>query len=124
MSVQTFLSGFKPIHWYTCADGCGEVSIMVSQHDDLTVLLESIMTEDVGQGYGSEALDWLCDLADVHGLRIVGQMERLGGDGLTKTQLGAWYRRHGFAVTRKYGLDGKYVSTDIERKPTATAGGA
>ena len=95
----------------------GDVVISFKPVDASTVMLLDITADVKGEGDGSQALDWLCRLADTHGVRIVAWVERIGHEGLTKAQLTAWYRRHGFTVTRKYGLDGKYASTDIERVP-------
>jgi GNAT superfamily N-acetyltransferase len=56
-----------------------------------------------GQGYGSRALDWLCALADKHGVMLTGDAVPFGNTKpmLNKRQLKEWYARHGFIVSRR-----------------------
>lgn len=62
-----------------------------------------------GKGYGSATLRWLCGLADKHGVAIKGRAQRIRSafaqhgyppSGLPTAQLKAWYRRHGFIISR------------------------
>jgi len=110
---EKFNGSYRILHF-----GLSDAKIVVCLMDDeVSVLLHSIAANVKGHGAGSAGLKWLCDLATMHGVRIVGWIEHYDGkEGLTKTQLAAWYKRHGFTVTRKYGLDGKYSTTDIEFK--------
>ena len=57
------------------------------------------------RGHASSALDWLCDLADRHEVRVQGFIEPFAEKWLTHEQLVRWYRRHGFEVTRSEGYD-------------------
>jgi hypothetical protein len=56
-------------------------------------------------GSASKALKWLTDLADKHGVAmdlIASPVKHAGSDGgknLSKAQLVAWYKRHGFVGT-------------------------
>lgn len=54
-----------------------------------------------GKGNGTAALDWLCALADRHGVEIEGEIEPVGQirPRLNAHQLRAWYKRHGFTVS-------------------------
>lgn len=59
-----------------------------------------------GHGYGSEALDWLCALADRHQVRLQGIIEPFGPiANLTTGHLRDWYERRGFEVTNEYYID-------------------
>lgn len=51
-------------------------------------------------GYGSLALNWLCDLADKHGVTLAGVIEPTGTmrPRLGIAQLRSWYSNHGFTV--------------------------
>jgi hypothetical protein len=55
---------------------------------------------DRGQGNGSRALDWLCGIADRHGVKLTGTVQPVGNvrPRLNIRQLLKWYRRHGFMV--------------------------
>lgn len=62
-----------------------------------------------GDGEASKALKWFTDLADKHQVPIeltVKPIKNAGAEGknLTKTQLTAWYTRHGFKKTRGEGM--------------------
>lgn len=65
-----------------------------------------------GKGYGSATLRWLCGLADKHGVAIKGKAQRIKSapfqqgypSGLSTAHLKAWYRRHGFTVSRSGGM--------------------
>lgn len=58
-----------------------------------------------GAGHASQALKWFTDLADKHGVDIELAVQPIKNAGdptrksLTKAQLTAWYRRHGFKST-------------------------
>ena len=74
------------------------------------IVLSSIRTFESGKGNGSLTLDWLCALADKHGVAITGTVKsydtKIVNDGipqdektsLTASQLKAWYVRRGFTV--------------------------
>src|ERR1043166_4034132 len=62
------------------------------------VYLGLIMAADPGKGHGAAAIRWLCALADKHGVRLAGKVDRQGTRGLSQSQLRAWYKRHGFTV--------------------------
>lgn len=53
----------------------------------------------IKRGHGSAALDWLCGLADDHGVRLQGFIEPFGRAWLNRDQLIGWYHRHGFEIT-------------------------
>ena len=62
-----------------------------------------------GKGYGSAALRWLTRLADRHHITLIGDIQPAGASRprLNRHQLAAWYRRHGFTVSRSYCLTRK-----------------
>jgi GNAT superfamily N-acetyltransferase len=70
---------------------------------DGAIRLSCIRSFERGKGYGSRALDWLCQLADAHGVTIKGHISPCGmvKPRLNKTQLRQWYKRHGFSVTER-----------------------
>ncbi len=69
---------------------------------DGAVLLSAIQTVQQGNGFGSEALDWLVALAREHDVQIRGDVVRFGGKGgMSLAQLRLWYRRHGFSVDNR-----------------------
>lgn len=68
--------------------------------------ISSIMSlEKKNSGNASECMKWLTDLADKHQVKLdltVEPIKNAGakeGKDLTKTQLKAWYKRHGFKVS-------------------------
>ena len=56
-------------------------------------------------GHASAALDWLGSLADRHGVKMMGVIEPFGEARLTRKQLAAWYRRHGWEITNGCYID-------------------
>ena len=62
------------------------------------IRLSNIRALTPGNGDGTEALRWLCALADKHGVTITGTVEPTWSAPLNKTALKAWYCRHGFKV--------------------------
>lgn len=72
------------------------VALSLEVYDD-DIRLQCIRTLlERGSGQGSRALDWLCALADKHGVELNGTIEPCGGikPRLNVRQLTAWY--HGF----------------------------
>lgn len=68
---------------------------------DGAIRLGCVQSFERGKGHGSQALDWLCKLADEHEVKIRGHIEPVGDKPrLNVTQLRAWYKRHGFAEVR------------------------
>lgn len=62
------------------------------------VRLASIRSFVLGKGDGSQALAWLCDLADRHQVTIRGDLIP-DGPGLDESQLRAWCKKYGFVCT-------------------------
>ena len=62
-----------------------------------TVVLDSIQSFHQGVGAGTYALKMVTNLAEKHGISVVGKMQKFG-KGLSKPKLRAWYVRHGFDV--------------------------
>jgi hypothetical protein len=59
-----------------------------------------IRSLEPGQGNASQALKWLCDLADKHQIKLYLRVEPFGDKPhMTKPQLKAWYKRNGFVLT-------------------------
>jgi hypothetical protein len=72
-----------------------------------------------GQGNASQALDWLCGLADKHQVTLDGFAKPFGGADpgdkktrFNKRQLMSWYKRHGFIVSS---------NGDLVREPKGAA---
>jgi hypothetical protein len=74
------------------------------------VRLSCVRSFERQRGKGSAALDWLCSMADAHGVAIEGSIEPVGQTRprLNKTELRRWYKRHGFTVAK---------NGDIRREP-------
>lgn len=78
------------------------VGLDVENYWDQEVHLKSIMSfEQKGAGQATEALKFLLALADKHQVPItleVVPIKNAGAEGksLTKAELSAWYKRHGF----------------------------
>jgi hypothetical protein len=67
------------------------------------VSLQKICSVTRQAGAGSEALDWLCRLADAYNVRIEGwalPLPIVPDKFLRTADLYAWYKRHGFRVKR------------------------
>lgn len=69
-----------------------------------------------GRGDGSRALEWLLRLADEHGAIVRGDVQQCGRDGLRPRELRAWYRRHGFSVSRSGEI--RYEPKEADRAAT------
>ena len=55
------------------------------------------------KGHGAKALQWLCELADKHGITLtLDVVFRFSGESPTMPQLRAWYRKFGFKFDRHY----------------------
>jgi hypothetical protein len=90
---QNPLAGFERI-WNASAGF--EVSIFNG-----AIRLAAIRSLERSKGHGSRALDWLCELADRHGVAISAKVSPFGdGPKLDTKQLRAWYRRRGFNIER------------------------
>jgi len=99
---------------FTEAEGAAErpsVLVEVKRFGAAVVLLHILILDKAqqGKGYGSATLRWLCGLADKHGVAIKGKAQRIEAafwqhgyppSGLPTAQLKAWYRRHGFIISR------------------------
>lgn len=78
------------------------VGLDVENYWDTEAHLKSIMSfEEKGAGEASKALKFLTDLADKHKVPLTLDVEPIknaGAEGknLTRAQLTAWYKRHGF----------------------------
>lgn len=138
MSVKSFLDEFEK--WTeqvtTCGlpiPGCrryeGKVDVQVvhfPHRGKTSVYLAMMSSLQRGKGHGSQALQFLCDLADRHNITLVGKAStqqiwghwdpvkrehvQNTGPRLDYEQLVSWYRRHGFVVDSKNG--------DMRREPT------
>jgi hypothetical protein len=127
MSIKTFIAEYKrstkplrvPAIYRDGArghrlapGGKAEVALRANKH---SVTLAWISSAEGGQGYGSAALKWLCNLADRHkvtlGLKVDGEriftgvLRMVNGTmetpDLQPTMLRAWYRRHGFVTVQR-----------------------
>ncbi len=67
---------------------------------DGRIMLGLVAAFHVGQGDGSRALRWFLQLADKHGVEVIGEVKPLGKNGLNTVELRRWYKRHGFHVNR------------------------
>lgn len=70
---------------------------------DGSIHLGCIRSFERGKGIGSAALRWFLDLADQHGVKVRGTIKPCGIERprLNVAQLRAWYKRHGFKVSRR-----------------------
>lgn len=69
---------------------------------DGAIHLGCVRSFERGNGNGTAALTWLCELADKHECAIRGTIKPCGQTRprLNAAQLRQWYKRHGFKVTR------------------------
>jgi len=63
---------------------------------DKRIHISDILSLERGQKNASQALQWLCSLADKHGVGMSLVPKAHGTDGLDDAQLRAWYIRYGF----------------------------
>ena len=108
MSVRAFMEEYRAgtesiTHsrfWSKC------VNISIAPHRTWVTLCR-IEALNAGCGDGSRALNWLCQLADKHRVRISGIADPFGSRFLELDKLLDWYVRHGFEVlvTDSYYID-------------------
>jgi hypothetical protein len=103
MSVRKFMDEYRAGTQPT-GDGrllrAGRVKITLAPHRTWVTLCR-IEALDAGNGDGSRALDWLCQLADKYGVKISGCADPFGSCFLDLEKLLDWYARHGFKITVK-----------------------
>ncbi len=70
--------------------------------DDSIHLTDINSLSSRGTGYGSATLKWLCDLADLHGVKLEGWADTYmsATNALGQRDLKAWYSRYGFKIQR------------------------
>jgi hypothetical protein len=73
-----------------------------------------------GEGHGSAALTWLCNLADRYGV-ILGLKIELETRTSDPRFLQRWYERHGFLVFRKIPHSGVYMRRTPLKNPQKRA---
>jgi GNAT superfamily N-acetyltransferase len=77
------------------------VILFVERHRNCVTLRRIKVSPELrGKGHATRALGWLCALADEHEVAITGIVRPFGVKGLNREQLTAWYRRHGFKVSK------------------------
>lgn len=74
----------------------GEDAIIEARPFDGMIHLNLIRSVEKGKGQGSKGLDWLCGLADAHGVAIDLNATPVGTGGLNKAKLVKWYTSRGF----------------------------
>ena len=102
-NLQTFVTEFLAGTWQNPFSKTERVFFQVAAFTIKIVgeeiYLARIRTLERGKGYGSLALDWLVDLADKHGITLIGWIEPFGPwKRLSVAQLQRWYERHSFEV--------------------------
>jgi len=97
-------------------EASGHVTIYLSRRNDHTVEIDDMSATPMRQGWGSKALKAICDLADRHGVKLVGRIanesddiwaerddededETVGPSYPSEDELAAWYERFGFLIT-------------------------
>lgn len=79
----------------------GENVVIEVRPFDGKIHISDIMSLERGAGNASKALDWLCSLADKHGVKMSLTPDSYGdGQGLDNDQLAAWYAKRGFKFVR------------------------
>ncbi len=81
----------------------GEDAIIELRPFDDKIHLSFIRSVERGAGGGSKALDWLCSLADKHGVAMDLDAKPVG-KGLNKSQLIKWYVSRGFDRQKGEGM--------------------
>ena len=69
---------------------------MTDDFNDGVITLGYIQSLRKGYGNGTACVQWFLSVAKVHGMTVHICAERQGNDGLTQSQLKAWYRSLGF----------------------------
>lgn len=64
----------------------------------------TVRSLEKGEGHGSAALQWLCNLADRHQVPMALDPKPFGDQTLNKTDLTAWYGRYGFKKKQGEGM--------------------
>jgi GNAT superfamily N-acetyltransferase len=104
--MQAFVAGTDPhpfTHVLRVWNGCAVFEVKQLRPElwgGASVRLSFVQSLERGRGDGSRALDWFLDLARQHGVTVVGDVQRVGTEGLKVRELRAWYKRHGFRVAR------------------------
>jgi hypothetical protein len=75
-----------------------QISMSPSGSDSVHV--HEIHALEKGRGQGSQALNYLKNLADKHSVTMEGVAKQIGSRGLKTKDLKSWYKRHGFSVNR------------------------
>jgi hypothetical protein len=76
-------------------------TLELSKNGDNGIHVHSIMALEKGRGQGRQALQYLTNLADKHGVDLHGIAKSFGRDrGLNTAKLKDWYKRNGFQVDR------------------------
>lgn len=76
-------------------------TLELSKNGDNGIHVHAITALDKGRGQGRQALQYLTNLADKHGVDLHGIAKSFGRDrGLNTAKLKAWYKRNGFQVDR------------------------
>ena len=83
-----------------------EIEMGKSGDDEIHVNSIKALTKRRGQG--TQALQYLKNLADKHGVTLTGYAKPYGSGGMNAKDLKDWYKRHGFSINR---------SGDMIRKP-------
>ena len=115
MTAATFMRAYRrstvpnPCNDRERVWGCAAIAL--EPRDDDVVQLNMVRALLKQQGWGTRALQWLCQLADRHGCTLVGRIVPTGKlPRLNKCQLKRWYTQHGFTV---------YPDWWMERRPDA-----
>jgi hypothetical protein len=96
---------------------------LVQEESDTAITLRMISTKERGQGYASRALDDLISYSEQEGKPIYLHPESIDPDGLSTSELRTWYKRHGFANTRRSMEDLAEEGSMVYRPKSVTAAG-
>lgn len=82
-------------------DGVTKLKVSPTTYDGNPAITVSIESIEKGKGNAKKTLDTLEELADEHGVYLIGNVEQFGDTGMTTEQLLDWYRRRGYTVIER-----------------------
>lgn len=94
--MQDLYAGTQPSPMSSRDRVWGGKVVIEAQPFDKRIHISDIASLERGQKHASQALQWLCSLADKHGVALSLVPKAHGEGGLDDAQLRAWYIRHGF----------------------------
>jgi hypothetical protein len=127
MSAVNLLTEFlaatdrNPLNHHERVYGC--TAIALQRVSDSKVQINMIRALLKREGHGTVALRWLCDLADKHGVTLVGWICPRGRQPrMSKPQLRRWYTAHGFVVRKDWWMEREPLTAACQHQTCVLSG--